>query len=427
MGNYKFKLSDMIPNAWFYKLKDMGNIGKSRSKSRSRSKSQSQSQIQSININSPRRSHHHHHHHHHSRRASPLSTPKPPLFSPPPQKALLPKRASFYISSPTKKNLLLTTTTSPSPSPSSTSPPTPPRRSKKKSRVRPIRPKKPTKAAAASPASSACTCRRVWEPDTLSDLSSPSPKSPFHLRNVYVDDAAKEFEDEEADDDDEGEEAHERPINAHQEYNHGLRNYCTVTSSATDIIIDVSNSSRSVSSTSTKLGADFNDLELPPIITKSADTCQPEDERFGDAAERRRRSPSNVSNYAGLQRLRARANTPRLSGAKIKARVSTAPTPTKRALNKERLSGTSTVRNICYREGTVAQKSLGGSFVVVKSSMDPQRDFKESMVEMIVENKLRNSKDLEDLLACYLSLNSDEYHDLIVKAFEQIWFDLNCR
>ncbi|XP_039001956.1 uncharacterized protein LOC120128328 [Hibiscus syriacus] len=24
MGNYRFKLSDMIPNAWFYKLKDMG-------------------------------------------------------------------------------------------------------------------------------------------------------------------------------------------------------------------------------------------------------------------------------------------------------------------------------------------------------------------------------------------------------------------
>ncbi|KAJ6913382.1 DUF623 domain containing protein [Populus alba x Populus x berolinensis] len=46
------------------------------------------------------------------------------------------------------------------------------------------------------------------------------------------------------------------------------------------------------------------------------------------------------------------------------------------------------------------------------------------MVEMIVENNIKASKDLEDLLACYLSLNSDEYHDLIIKVFEQIWFDL---
>jgi uncharacterized protein (TIGR01568 family) len=62
---------------------------------------------------------------------------------------------------------------------------------------------------------------------------------------------------------------------------------------------------------------------------------------------------------------------------------------------------------------------------VVKSSFDPQKDFRESMMEMIVENNIKASKDLEDLLACYLSLNSDEYHDLIIKVFKQIWFDLS--
>lgn len=61
---------------------------------------------------------------------------------------------------------------------------------------------------------------------------------------------------------------------------------------------------------------------------------------------------------------------------------------------------------------------------MVKSSRDPQKDFRESMVEMIVQNNLMASKDLEDLLACYLSLNSDEYHDVIIKVFKQIWFDL---
>ncbi|CAN6977044.1 unnamed protein product [Brassica oleracea var. botrytis] len=61
------------------------------------------------------------------------------------------------------------------------------------------------------------------------------------------------------------------------------------------------------------------------------------------------------------------------------------------------------------------------SFAVVKRSVDPKKDFRESMVEMIEENNIRASKDLEDLLACYLSLNPKEYHDLIIHVFEQIW------
>ncbi|KAL0844065.1 hypothetical protein Bca101_017311 [Brassica carinata] len=64
------------------------------------------------------------------------------------------------------------------------------------------------------------------------------------------------------------------------------------------------------------------------------------------------------------------------------------------------------------------------SFAVVKRSVDPKKDFGESMVEMIEENNIRASKDLEDLLACYLSLNPKEYHDLIIHVFEQIWRQL---
>lgn len=71
-----------------------------------------------------------------------------------------------------------------------------------------------------------------------------------------------------------------------------------------------------------------------------------------------------------------------------------------------------------------SRRSMSESFAVVKSSKDPQRDFRDSMVEMIMENNLCASKDLEDLLACYLSLNSDEYHDLIISVFKQIWFDI---
>ncbi|XP_019167133.1 PREDICTED: transcription repressor OFP1-like [Ipomoea nil] len=65
-----------------------------------------------------------------------------------------------------------------------------------------------------------------------------------------------------------------------------------------------------------------------------------------------------------------------------------------------------------------------GGVAMVKASVDPQKDFKESMMEMIEENEMKCSRDLEELLACYLSLNPEEYHHLIIKAFEQIWFEL---
>lgn len=73
---------------------------------------------------------------------------------------------------------------------------------------------------------------------------------------------------------------------------------------------------------------------------------------------------------------------------------------------------------------TMQKKRLQQSFAIIKSSSDPQRDFRDSMMEMIVKNNIWSSKDMEELRACYLSLNSNEYHDLIVKVFEQIWFDL---
>lgn len=70
------------------------------------------------------------------------------------------------------------------------------------------------------------------------------------------------------------------------------------------------------------------------------------------------------------------------------------------------------------------KKEIPESFAIVLTSVDPERDFRESMIEMIVENKMKEQKDLEDLLACYLSLNSSEYHDIIIKAFEKTWFHL---
>ncbi|KAL2925588.1 Transcription repressor OFP5 [Bienertia sinuspersici] len=44
-----------------------------------------------------------------------------------------------------------------------------------------------------------------------------------------------------------------------------------------------------------------------------------------------------------------------------------------------------------------------GSFAVVKSSRDPQQDFRDSMIEMIMEKRIRQPEELEELLACFLT------------------------
>ncbi|KZV51076.1 caldesmon-like [Dorcoceras hygrometricum] len=64
-------------------------------------------------------------------------------------------------------------------------------------------------------------------------------------------------------------------------------------------------------------------------------------------------------------------------------------------------------------------------FAVLKSSFNPQQDFRNSMIEMIMEKEIRRTEELEELLACYLTFNCDEYHDLIIKVFRQVWFELN--
>lgn len=66
------------------------------------------------------------------------------------------------------------------------------------------------------------------------------------------------------------------------------------------------------------------------------------------------------------------------------------------------------------------------SFAVVKKSSDPYNDFRLSMVEMIVEKQIFAAKDLEQLLQCFLSLNSYHHHKVIVEVFMEIWETLFC-
>ncbi|PON50564.1 Ovate protein family, C-terminal [Parasponia andersonii] len=66
------------------------------------------------------------------------------------------------------------------------------------------------------------------------------------------------------------------------------------------------------------------------------------------------------------------------------------------------------------------QGRVKDSFAVVKKSSDPHNDFRTSMVEMIVEKQIFAAKDLEQLLQCFLSLNSDHHHKVIVEVFTEI-------
>ncbi|XP_050218693.1 transcription repressor OFP2-like [Mercurialis annua] len=312
MGNYRFRLSDMIPNAWFYKLKDMSNNGRTNSFNK---KSTFNSQ---------------------------------------------PRYTYPFTTQPTRTSQ----TSSINPKFSNTNFLEPPRKSSKKRNQR----------------------KTIYKPSPkpIHDHSPPRydySNSPFESSSTESDGFYKPHQEEE------------------EEEEFGCCN-CRVSSSTTDIILNVNDQS-------------FNKIELhpPPTLTKlnmirrrsrsernsssfSVKIVKEETKVITHKQQPKRGSSS--SNSVGI---RLRTNSPKIASKKIQPRKS--------------LSSSSS-RN----------KTLSASFAVVKSSIDPQKDFKESMVEMIMENNIRGSKELEDLLACYLSLNSKEYHHLIVKAFEQIWFDM---
>ncbi|KAL5163661.1 putative transcription repressor OFP9 [Glycine soja] len=86
------------------------------------------------------------------------------------------------------------------------------------------------------------------------------------------------------------------------------------------------------------------------------------------------------------------------------------------AMVQERLDQMIRARHVERRR---QQSREGTKFVVMvameKSSYDPREDFRESMMEMITANRLQDAKDLRSLLNYYISMNSDEYHSLILE------------
>ncbi|KAK2361319.1 transcription repressor OFP1 [Trifolium repens] len=331
MGNYRFKLSDMMPNAWFYKLRDMG-----------RTRNQTQQQRKKKNSSSSTTSN--------------TSKSKQPYQTNP--------RKSYYFT----RELNQTNNKDFSPEL--------PRKSSSKQQ----RPKRRT------PKSSSSTSSPLY-----SSAESESPDPEIRTDRVLL------------------------PTN--------------------DIIIDVDNNSLIATRKDDKLNGydSLSELmKLPPIVTK------PENFNYllnytkkKQTKPRNKISSNDEHNVKGSLKVKIlkeeqrniNTNTPSrrfsMSSPGVKLRINSPRLSSKKIQSNGRKSVSSTTTSSAGN-----RRSLSDSFAIVKSSMNPQRDFRESMVEMIVQNNIRTSKDLEDLLACYLSLNSDEYHEVIIKVFKQIWFDL---
>lgn len=344
----------MLPNYWFYKLKDMGRV------------SRNQRITQSIKRNPP------------ASTTTASTTPKP---VPPPNQAYLPRRPSYYFPSEERIGRFPH-----SPNHQKVSDTLflvdPPRKSKRRSRRRLTNPSSQT---VASSVSANCNYRANF-------TSACKPES-IPESSLYCND----YSDDDDDDDD-----FCKPVIADKlEFDS-----CQVGSSASDFITNVGSKGPFDRFKSFEDMDSVLELKLRPIATKPMKKEADETEVDGRHANGKQGSHHHGKSPArrSIQRFKVRASSPRLCTKRLQAYPSQKLAAWKAAIQQ--------------------RKGLTESFAVVKSSLDPRRDFRESMVEMIIENNVRRSKDLEELLACYLSLNSKEYHDVIIEVFEQIWFDL---
>ncbi|CAL0306293.1 unnamed protein product [Lupinus luteus] len=353
MGNYRFKLSDMIPNAWFYKLRD---IGKKRSQNTTPSRKKKQSPLASTTQHSL----------------------KPKL----PHQCNNPRKSYYFTREldPTSNKIY----TSPSNTPKFS--PDPPRKSSKQRRTKKRTLAKTYAPKVKSSVSSGCNCHTTLESVWSAKLDSP-PLEYSYSSSQFDISTDSEFPDPEF---------------------------------RTDrvIVIDVDKNSLAKRKDGYEFDS-FSEVGLPPIITKPVIN--------DDVSKKETKPREQQHNMKGSMKvkivkentsiIKEHRNSPvrrfSMSSSKVKVHVNSP--------RIERRKVHSHGRKIA--PSSSSRRSLSDSFAIVKSSCNPQKDFRESMVEMIVENNLKASKDLEDLLACYLSLNSDEYHDIIIKVFKQIWFD----
>ncbi|KAK4369029.1 hypothetical protein RND71_012821 [Anisodus tanguticus] len=80
-----------------------------------------------------------------------------------------------------------------------------------------------------------------------------------------------------------------------------------------------------------------------------------------------------------------------------------------------------------------AEREEKTKFIVMiameKSSYDPREDFRESIEQMIMANRIHDTKDLRRLLNYYVSMNAEEYRGIILEVFHEVCtsFFLSCK
>lgn len=151
--------------------------------------------------------------------------------------------------------------------------------------------------------------------------------------------------------------------------------------------------------------------------TSSAEEYEEETERESLLPSSTNLSPENPSSELPRVTRRRRHLTKRknTSSAVVEESESSSPPPSPARLSSfvQRLMPCATVSTVMV-EGVA----------VVKRSEDPYEDFKGSMMEMIVEKKMFEVAELEQLLRCFLTLNAKRHHRAIVRAFSEVWVAL---
>lgn len=195
----------------------------------------------------------------------------------------------------------------------------------------------------------------------------------------------------------------------------------TCSCGAADVVIDANANS---SSFERRGFGSVPELELAPVFTKSL--RRPKNRDADQKASPRGSGRRFSGHHPRSPGVRLRVNSPRIAARRVHGRRS-APVSGSASASSSTTASTTGGGCCCGSEGEVSgrRRSVSDSVAVVKASKDPKSDFRQSMVEMISQNKLWETKELEELLACYLSLNSDEYHGLIITVFKQIWLDLS--
>lgn len=358
MGNYRFKLSDMIPNPWFRKLKHTNSTTKNQNsmqkpKKKNHAKIKSPSYYSSLSSSSggaapasPQP--------HHQRKSYHIARDLPPT----PDNNL----ASQHSDSP-RKSLR--------------------KRSSIKKNRRSIRSTSPRLLLNAS-LTTDCSCRA-----SLEDYQNFPP-----VERCYSEDDCFVFPEMRLDN---GEKPYHKMVSSC---------HCRAQS---DIPIGMTMSKDSKCENFDPV----SQFQLKPIITKINKVKEADKTRMVSARNDEIISQFSFKEQKTINSVKKLSFYNNSTGVKLK-------TDSPRIARKRYVQGHH--RKSVSSGG--ARRSLADSFAVVKTSEDPQKDFKDSMVEMIIENNIKTSKDLEDLLACYLSLNSDKYHSLIIRAFKQIWIEI---